>query len=94
MTQKPLLETLSGFAFLAAPISTIMRPLLQNRMRAQKPVIGIKDAEPETLSGDWWVVMPEGARDILYLQLLGSHQRYANFQGEGILVSENAIPKN
>lgn len=71
-----------------------MRPLLQNRMRAQKPVIGIKDAEPETLSGDWWVVMPEGARDILYLQLLGSHQRYANFQGEGILVSENAIPKS
>lgn len=93
MTQTKLPEALSGFALLVAPISTIMRPLLQNRMRAQKPTIGIKDAEPETLSGDWWVVMPEGARDILYLQLLGSHQRYANFQGEGILVSENAIPK-
>jgi hypothetical protein len=71
-----------------------MKPLLQNRMRVQKPVIGIKDKEPETLSGDWWIAIPESARDILYLQLLGSHQRYAPFQGEGILVSDNAMPKN
>ncbi len=71
-----------------------MKPLLQNRVRASKPCNGIKDAEAVQLRGDWWLVMPESARDVLYLQLLGSHQRYANHDGEGILVSENAMPKN
>lgn len=70
-----------------------MKPLLQNRIKAAKPTMGIKDTEPVTLKGDWWLVMPEGARDVLFLQILGSHERYANYTGEGILISDNAIPK-
>lgn len=71
-----------------------MKPLLlQNRQRATAPVQGIKDAEAVTLKGDWWLVMPETARDILFVQILGRHERFANYDGEGILISDNAIPK-
>lgn len=72
-----------------------MKPLiLQNRQRAVAPVQGIRDAEAITLKGDWWLVMPETARDIFFVQILGSHERFANYSGEGILISDNAIPKH
>jgi hypothetical protein len=68
-----------------------IKPLIQNRYKVKDPV-GIKECEPKQLSGFWYVVMPENARDIIYLQLLGEHQRYANYSGEGILIHENALP--
>ena len=67
------------------------KPLLLNRAKV-KDAIGIKDAEPLPLKGQWWLVIPETTRDVIYLQLLGSHQRYANYSGEGILIHENALP--
>jgi hypothetical protein len=67
------------------------KPLLLNRAKV-KDAIGIKDAEPLPLKGQWWLVVPEHSRDVIYLQLLGSHQRYANYSGEGILIHENALP--
>ena len=67
------------------------KPLLLNRAKV-KDAIGIKDAEPLPLKGQWWLVIPEHSRDVVYLQLLGDHQRYANYGGEGILIHENALP--
>jgi len=67
------------------------QPLLLDRTRVKDPV-GCKDSQSHPLTGDWWLVMPKNARDVVYLQILGSHERYANFDGEGILIAENAMP--
>lgn len=71
-----------------------MRLLLQDRIRAFVPTVGIKETKPITLKGDWWIVIPQTARDVIFLQLLGEHQRYANFNGNGILIPENVLPQN
>jgi len=68
------------------------KPLLQNREPVKNPS-GLRDSKEVKLQGFWWLVMPETARDVEFLQILGEHERYANFSGEGILVSDNAIPK-
>jgi len=67
------------------------KPLITNRYRVKDP-IGIKDMMPHQLKGFWHVVIPENSRDVVYLQLLGEHQRFANYCGDGVLVHENAIP--
>ena len=68
-----------------------MKPLLLDRTRVKDPA-GCKDEHRYPLTGIWWLVMPKGARDVLFLQMLGSHERYANFDGEGILVADHAMP--
>ena len=36
--------------------------------------------------------MPKTARDVYFLQILGHYERYANHDGEGILVADAAMP--
>jgi len=74
--------------------SVKMKPLLKNRKPVANPT-ATREYKPITLQGVWWLVMPETARDVEFLQCLGqdSVHRYAPEDGEGILVSDAMIPK-
>jgi hypothetical protein len=74
------------------PIFSAMKPLLANRKPVVNPVVSVETAKTH-LEGLFWLVMPETGRDVQFLQLLGDHQRFSPWEGEGIVITDNVIPK-
>jgi hypothetical protein len=67
------------------------KPLLIDRTKVKNPT-GIVEAKPYPLKGDWWLTMPQSSRDVAFLQMLAPGQRYASYEGNGILVADEVIP--